>query len=51
MPEDKNDWIAFHDLFCQLLKDAGLDFVVLPCHIKDLQERVQFVLNRWVGTS
>ena len=51
MPEDKKDWVAFHDLFCQSLKDTRLDFVVLPCHIKDMQERVQFVLDRWVGTS
>ena len=51
MPEDKKDWVAFHDLFCQSLKDARLDFVVLLCHVKDLQERVQFVLDRWVGTS
>ena len=51
MPEDKKDWVAFHDLFCQSLEDARLDFVVLPCHIEDLQERVQFVLDRWLGTS
>ena len=50
MPEDNKDWVAFHDFFCQSLRDVRLDFDVLPCHIKDLQERVQFVLDRWVGT-
>lgn len=51
MPEDKKDWVAFHDLFCQSLKDVKLNFIVLPCHIKDLQERVKFVLDSWEGTS
>ena len=51
MPEDRKDWVAFHDLFCESLKDAGLDFVVLPCQIKDLAERVRFVLERWRGIS
>ncbi len=47
MPEDKADWVAFHHLFCESLKSAGLDFVVLPCEMKDMAERVQFVLDRW----
>ena len=51
MPENKEDWVAFHDLFCELLRDAGLDFVVLPCEMKDLVERVRFVLDCWRGTS
>ena len=50
MPENKEDWVAFHDLFCELLRDAGLDFVVLPCEMKDLAERVRFVLDCWRGT-
>lgn len=51
MPENKEDWVAFHNLFCELLRDAGLDFVVLPCEMKDLAERVRFVLDCWRGTS
>ena len=47
MPEDKKDWVAFHDLFCESLRDAGLEFVVLPCQMKDMTERVRFVLDRW----
>ena len=49
MPEDRKDWVAFHDLFCESLKDAGLSFVVLPCEVKDLSERVKFVLDHWGG--
>lgn len=51
MPEDRNDWVAFHELFCESLKDEGLDYVVLPCEVKDLAERVRFVLDRWRGIS
>ena len=51
MPENKEDWVAFHDLFCELLRDAGLDFVVLPCEMKHLAERVRFVLDCWRSTS
>ncbi len=47
MPEDKEDWVAFHHLFCESLRDAGLEFVVLPCQVKDMTERVRFVLDRW----
>ena len=51
MPEDKKDWIAFHHLFCESLQEAGLNFVVLPCEVKDMAERVKFVLDRWDGTK
>ena len=51
MPEDKKDWIAFHDLFCESLKDAGLKFVVLPYKVNDLADRAKFVLDRWGNTS
>lgn len=51
MPEDREDWVAFHDLFCSSLKEAGLEYVVVPCEMKDLAERVNFVLSRWGSTS
>ena len=51
MPEDKKDWIAFHDLFCESLKDVGLKFVVLPCEMNDLGDRARFVLDRWEKMS
>ena len=51
MPKDKKDWVAFHELFCESLKDEELDFIVLPREVKDLAERVRFVLDRWQGIS
>ena len=47
MPKDKADWTAFHDIFCLSLEEAGLKYVVLPCAVKDLAERVKFVLDQW----
>ena len=51
MPEDKEDWVAFHELFCSSLNDAGLEYIVLPYKVKDLDERVHFVLGHWESTS
>ena len=51
MPEDKADWTAFHDIFCSSLNEAGLDYAVLPCKMKDIAERVKFVLGCWGNTS
>ena len=45
MPADKADWTAFHDLFCTFLQEAQLDFAVLPRSMKDIEQRVDFVLN------
>ena len=45
MPADQADWIAFHDLFCSSLQEAGLEFGVLPRTMKDIKQRVDFVLN------
>ena len=51
MPEDKEDWIAFHDFFCESLRDVGLNFVVLPCEMNNLADRAKFVLDRWGSMS
>ena len=45
MPADKADWTAFHDLFCTSLRDAELEFAILPRSTKDIEQRVEFVLN------
>ena len=51
MPENREDWVAFHNLFCSSLKDAGLEYVVVPYEMKDMAERVRFVLSCWGSTS
>ncbi|KAK3937349.1 AAA domain-containing protein [Diplogelasinospora grovesii] len=47
MPEDRGDWLQFHDMFCELLDELGLPYFVLPCKMHSLSERVQFVLSKW----
>jgi nicotinamide riboside kinase len=47
MPESREDWINFHQLFCNRLDDFGLAYEVLPCDVTDLAERVAFVLKKW----
>jgi nicotinamide riboside kinase len=51
MPESREDWVGFHQLFCSCLDDLGLNYEVLPCDVTSLHERVAFVLERWgLGT-
>ncbi|KAL8792008.1 MAG: hypothetical protein Q9195_005426 [Heterodermia aff. obscurata] len=45
MPVDKADWIAFHELFCNTIREVELDFSVLPRSMKDIEQRVDFVLS------
>ena len=47
MPIDKEDWMQMHQLFCQLLEEIGIEYVVLPSHINSLTKRVAFVIERW----
>ena len=51
MPVDGGDWRALHELFCRGLGEQGVGFVVLPCGVRDLGERVGFVLERWGGMT
>ena len=47
MPASLEEWKGFHDLFCRVLKERmGLGFVVLPCELVGVGERVAFVLER-----
>jgi predicted ATPase len=47
MPESREDWIDFHQLFCRCLDELGLNYEVLPCGTTSLRERVSFVLWKW----
>ena len=51
MPRDREDWIAFHELFCGMLDKAGLSYHILPATMTDLSERVNFVLSKWQFTQ
>ncbi|KAH6670143.1 AAA domain-containing protein [Halenospora varia] len=47
MPESREDWIGFHQLFCSYLEDWDLGYEVLRCDVTGMHERVAFVLERW----
>jgi hypothetical protein len=47
MPEDRADWVGFHQLFCSCVDDWGLNYEVLPYKVSNLHESVTFVLERW----
>ncbi|KAI0517331.1 AAA domain-containing protein [Xylaria bambusicola] len=47
MPLDTTEWQQTHAEFCAVLDGVGLIYHVLPARIKDMDERVQFVLTRW----
>ncbi|KAK1657949.1 AAA domain-containing protein, partial [Colletotrichum godetiae] len=44
MPLDSNEWMELHNMFCKLLDDLGLSYVILPSKLVDLDGRVDFVL-------
>lgn len=45
IPELKEQWLAVHKEFCELLGDLGLRYEVLPARITSLEERVTVVLS------
>ncbi|KAL2111780.1 hypothetical protein VUR80DRAFT_9342 [Thermomyces stellatus] len=47
MPEDAEDWIRFHRLFCEMLDEAGLSYHVMPSDVTDLSERANLVISLW----
>ncbi|KAK3903256.1 AAA domain-containing protein [Staphylotrichum tortipilum] len=49
MPEDVEEWVGFHEMFCQFLEGEGVEFEVLPAGVGGHGERVGFVVERWMG--
>ncbi|KAK4196114.1 AAA domain-containing protein [Triangularia verruculosa] len=47
MPEDVDDWIAMHKMFCKFFKEQGIKYDVLSAGVGDHQERVDYVLQSW----
>ncbi|KAK7219089.1 hypothetical protein V2G26_007092 [Clonostachys chloroleuca] len=48
VPEDHQDWLRFHQFFCDTLDELGLKYDVLPCSISSFSNRIDFVLNKWM---
>lgn len=47
MPENREAWVKFDELFCSYLDDWGFTYEVVPCTMVDIAERVAFVLQKW----
>ncbi|KAH7016161.1 AAA domain-containing protein [Microdochium trichocladiopsis] len=45
MPRDEEEWLLTHKLFCDVLDEVGLSFIVLPKEMSDIEDRVGFVLE------
>lgn len=51
MPLDKQEWAAFHVLFCEFLDRLGLPYTILPASLLDLRARVSSVLRMVSGAA
>ncbi|OCK94551.1 uncharacterized protein K441DRAFT_659892 [Cenococcum geophilum 1.58] len=47
MPDDVSGWVKFHDLFCKMLNEAGVEYYLLPKTMLGLEERLAMVLSVW----
>ncbi|KAK4044074.1 AAA domain-containing protein [Parachaetomium inaequale] len=47
MPEDLEEWVGFHRVFCEFLEGEGVRCEVLSAEVSGHEERVEFVLGRW----
>lgn len=47
MPDDVSDWAKFHNLFCKMLDEAGIQYHVISKTMLALEERLAMVLNVW----
>lgn len=48
LPKSHEEWMEFHGYFCQVLRELGIEFIVLGKELTT-QERVQFVRQQLYG--
>jgi predicted ATPase len=51
MPQSKDDWVAFHQLFCRCLDEWGVKYEILPCSVTGIGERVSFIVGKWEAAN
>jgi predicted ATPase len=49
MPSSWEEWLQIHESFCSTLRRFDIDFIELPGHVKDLGDRIDYVLRQWRG--
>ena len=47
MPRSRDDWVEFQSVFCSLLDELGMQYKILPSSVRDLDSRVDFVVEQW----
>ena len=47
MPQNMDEWVAFHRIFCNSLDGWGITYEVLPFKIGSTAERIAFVVGKW----
>ncbi|KAK6839361.1 hypothetical protein PG987_005227 [Apiospora arundinis] len=47
MPTSREEWFRTHEVFCQILKEARLSYIVLPRNVRSTEDRMAFVLRSW----
>lgn len=47
MPQSREEWAQSHELFCGYLEELGLVYEVLPRNVRDIAQRVDFVMSSW----
>ena len=47
MPENRDDWAEIQTVFCSLLDELGMQYTILPSSVRDLDRRVDFVIEQW----
>ncbi|KAK8067362.1 hypothetical protein PG997_014109 [Apiospora hydei] len=47
MPTGKSEWARTHEVFCQVLEEASMRYIVLPCNLGQTEERLDFVLRNY----
>ena len=45
MPQDREEWFQLHMNFLELLDAIGLAYIVLPCDVAKLEDRVRLILD------
>jgi predicted ATPase len=51
MPENKDEWMGFHDTFRAFLDEMSVGYEVLPHSTAELKDRVEFVIRSWENDS
>jgi hypothetical protein len=50
MPDDMDEWMRVHREFCDTLQDYGLSYHVVGDRIRDLTQRREFVVSKWLDS-